>query len=241
MRPAWWVALLTAVWGIYTGDHLLDALRTPGPLLTYRHRLHQEHARAITAALVIAILVGLGAAITLRPPLRLFGIGLSVAVITYLASAQRLILASLPKEPVAGALYAAGIWGGPLLVGASPTTWPLVAALLHGLAAILNLVAMGVFEADVDRGHGSRSLALRIGPENARWWTVRLSLAGTGLSFGLLAAVAGDDRLPFAVLGLQIALQGAMLFTPAWFAEEERYRVWGDSVFLLGALPRLIG
>ncbi len=240
MRPAWWVALLSAVWSIYTGDHLLDALRAPGPLLTYRHRLHLRHARAFTAALVVAILVGLAAAMTLRPPVRVFGIGLSVAVVVYLASAHHLILGSLPKEPVAGVLYAAGIWGGPLLVGASPTTWPLVAASLHALAAILNLVALGFFETEVDRLQGSRSLALRLGLAGARRWVIGLSGAGTLLAIGLLALVEGSDRLSFSILGAQIAMQGALLLT-VWFSRAERYRAWGDSVFLLGALPRLVG
>lgn len=240
MRPGWWVALLTAVWSIYTGDHLLDALRAPGPLLTYRHQLHRRHARGFGIALAAAILSGLIAALTLRPPVRIFGIGLSAAVMLYLASAQRLILPSLPKEPVAGVLYAAGIWGGPLLMGSSPTAWPLLAAFLHAWAAALNLSALGVFEVEVDRQHGSRSLALRLGARRATRWVIGLTTLGTALSAGLLAAVPNAIRLAFAILGVQIAVQGALLLGAAWFARNERYRTWGDSVFFLGALPRLI-
>jgi hypothetical protein len=32
-----------------------------------------------------------------------------------------------------------------------------------------------------------------------------------------------------------------MLLASGWFGRHERYRVLGDSVFLLGALPRLLG
>lgn len=241
MRPAWWVALLSAVWAVYTGDHLLDALRTPGPLLTYRHRFHRKHARVLGAALVFAILAGLAAAITLRPPVQHFGIGMSVAVIAYLASAQRLILGTLPKEPVAGILYAAGIWGGPLLVGEAPSSWPLLAALLHAIAAITNLTTLGLFELEVDRKQGFRSIALRVGPAVARRWVIGLSATSALFSLALLAAVEGRDLLPFAVLGVQIALQGVVLLAMPWFARAERYRTWGDSAFLLGALPRLVG
>jgi len=241
MRPAWWVALLSAVWAVYTGDHLLDALRTPGPLLTHRHRFHRKHARALGAALVFAIMAGLAAAITLRPPVQHFGVGLSVAVIAYLASAQRLILGTLPKEPVAGVLYAAGIWGGPLLVGAAPSNWPLIAAALHAIAAIANLTTLGLFELEVDRQQGSRSIALRVGPATARRWIIGGSATATLLSLALLAAVDGRDVLPFAVLSAQIALQGILLLAIPWFSTSERYRTWGDSAFLLGALPRLVG
>jgi len=128
MPPGWWIALLTAVWSIYTADHLLDARRSPGTSGSYRHKFHRRHARALTIALGFAIVVGLGAALTLRPTVQIYGIGLSIAVVQYLASAQGLILRSVPKEPIAGLLYAAGIWGGPIVMGEGPQPWLIGAA-----------------------------------------------------------------------------------------------------------------
>ncbi len=240
MRPAWWVALLTAVWSVYTGDHLLDARRIAGPLFTERHQFHRRHERSLTVALVAAVLTGLAAALTLRPPVRLFGVGLSVAVVVYLASAQRLILPTLPKEPVAGVLYAAGIWGGPLLVGGNPTVWPFVAASLHAAAAVLNLTTVGVFEAEVDRKHGSRSLALRWGSPSVRRWVIVGSCAFAAIAFGVAALADPATRLAFAVLGVQAGLPALIVACRSWFQSGARYRIWGDGVFLLGALPRLL-
>ena len=239
MFPGWWVALLTAVWCIYTGDHLLDARRADGGAATRRHAFHRRRARLLSVALVAAVIVGLAAASTLRPPVRLFGIGLSLAAVAYLASAQGLILPNLPKEPVAGVLYAAGIWGGPIVMGEGPRDWLLLAAAFHALAAILNLVMLGVFEAAIDGRLGQRSLALRWGRAAARGRAISWSASGSIASL-VIAALEPRWRDVFAILAIQIATPVVLLGIESWSSKEERYRLWGDSVFLLGAIPRLL-
>lgn len=239
MLPGWWVALLCAVWCVYTADHLLDAHRPGLAPATPRHDFHRLHGRALTIALVGVAMAGLAAAWTLRPPVRLFGLGLGLVVVAYLASAQSLILPGLPKEPVAGILYAAGIWGGPIVMGAGSTPWLILAAAFHALAAVLNLIMIGVFETDSDRRQGHRSIALRAGTPRARGLVL---LAG---AFGPLLAAWLASAAPigtvFVVLALQIAAPALLLLAQPWAARHERYRAWGDSVFLLGALPRLVG
>ena len=239
MTPAWWVALLTAVWSVYTADHLLDAFRNRQPLLAYRHFFHHRHAGLLLPALVLAVTVGLVAAFGLRPPVRLFGAALSLVVVAYLASAQGMVFSSIPKEPVAGLLYAAGIWGGPLLMATTVRGPAFVAASLHAAAAILNLIMLGLFETDVDRLEGSRSLGLALGPDRVRRWTVIGSTTGFVSALMLVAIMPAEDRIVFAVLAAQIGTPAAMLLGAHWFRRGERYRFFGDSVFLLGARPRL--
>ena len=238
MLPAWWVALLAAVWCIYTGDHLLDARRRAKEPRTYRHAFHRRHARVLTLALTGGVIVGLSAASTLRPPVRLFGLGMSLSVVLYLASAQGLILAQLPKEPVAGLLYAAGIWGGPIAMADGPATGPLLAASLHAVAAILNLVMVGVFEITIDRDEGHRSVARAFGRDSARTGVMAASVLGS-LAAAAIAFALPAWRAVFAILAVQVATPGLLLRVERWFGEHERYRFWGDSVFLLGAIPRL--
>ena len=239
MLPGWWIALLTAVWCVYTGDHLLDARRATAGPATYRRAFHRRHAKTLAAALAAATLAGLAAAWTLRPPVRLFGVGLTAAVLAYLASAQGLILPRLPKEPMAGLLYAAGIWGGPIVMGLGSTPALLVAASLQALAAILNLLMVGVFETRVDLEEGHRSFALRWGRERARGWILTASLLGV-VAAGVLVLLRPIERDVFAILALQIAAPMVLLIADRWFEKNERYRYWGDSVFLLGAIPRIL-
>lgn len=241
MRPAWWVALLTAVWSVYTGDHLLDARRAVGPLATERHRLHRDHAGLLSVALAVAVIAGLTASLGLRPPLQRLGFALTAIVLLYLVSAQGLLWPRLPKEPIAGLLYAVGIWSGPLAMSAHPFPGPVVAALMQALAALLNLATFAVFETEIDRQHGSRSISLRWGSGRVRRGVVGVGVVG---AFGALAA--GVSLQPtvasaWVVLAVQIVWPAVMLAGSAWFGEDGRYRAWGDAVFLLGALPRLLG
>ncbi len=240
MTPAWWIALLTAVWSVYAADHLLDAFRNRQPLVAYRHLFHHRHARILLPTLVFTVTAGLVAACGLHPPVRRFGVVLSVAVVAYLASAQGVLLSSIPKEPVAGLLYAVGIWGGPLLMAPSVSAPAILAASLHAFAAVLNLVMLGCFEAEVDRLEGSRSLGLSLGPDRVRQWTLVGSVAGFVSAVVLAALAPAEDGIVFFVLAAQVGTPAAMLLGAHWFRRRERYRLLGDSVFLLGALPRLL-
>lgn len=240
MGVGWWVALLSAVWCIYTGDHLLDARREPAQGEGFRRAFHRRHARVLSIAIAFAITIGLAAASTLAAPVRLLGLGVSLLALAYLASAQGLFFASLPKEPIAGLLYAAGIWGGPILMSEGSPAWLVLAAALQGLAAILNLAMFGVFEAEADRIAGHRSLALSLG----RTATTRAALFAAAIGAPIsasLALMAGHHALVWAVLAVQIATPAGLLLSRKWSEKEERYRLWGDSVFLLGAAPRLLG
>lgn len=240
MLPAWWIALLTAVWSIYTGDHLLDARRSLGPLATYRHTFHRDHAGVLSVALAGAVVAGLTASLGLRPPVQKLGFALTALVLLYLVSAQGLLWPRLPKEPVAGLLYAVGIWSGPLVMSERPFPGPMIAALLQALAALLNLAAFAVFEAPIDRQHGTRSVSLRWGTGRVRQAVVVTGFAGALGALGVGMRLQPGLASAWAVIAAQIVWPGVMLMGSGWFGRHERYRSWGDGVFLLGALPRLL-
>ncbi len=239
LGAAWWLALLATVWVVYATDHLLDARPARGPLLAYRHRLHRRHARELTRALGVAVALAGGAALALPPRVLAFGAVLLLGTLLYLASAQGLWLPGLPKEPVAALFYAAGIWGGPLLMAASPGCWAWLAAGLHALAALLNLVAYGVFESTLDLREGSRSLALAHGRQRVQAGVLAAGALGTVLTLASLLAAPHGQQAVFAVLTLLLATPPVMLAAHGWFVRRERYRIWGDLVFVAGAAPWL--
>ena len=239
MGPAWWVALLAAVWSIYTADHLLDTCSVR-ELRTERHRFHRRHFQALSVALAAVVVLGLAAALALRPTVLAAGAALACAALVYLVSAQGALLGRMPKEPVAALLYTAGVWSGPLLTGEGHGSWPLAAAGLHGLAAFLNLLVLGIFEAAIDRDQAARSLALAWGPARARGRAVALAVTGLAFALALAVLAPAPERAVFAVLAVLVATPAVMLVHDGWFGRAERYRVWGDSAFLLGALPRLL-
>jgi hypothetical protein len=240
MAMAWWICLVAAVWSIYTADHLLDARRGGNLPTTDRHAFHLRHAVPLTIALSISVVVGFVASASLRDPVRHLGYGLSALVVVYLASAQGVVLNWIPKEVAAGALYAAGIWCGPVVMSDNAVSWAFVAAFLHAVAAILNLTALGIFESELDRTHRTRSLALRFGKAPAKAMVLVLSAMFTALALGAAATRPSEQTIAFGVLAIQVATPALMLIASGWFGRRERYRSWGDSVFLLGALPKLI-
>jgi hypothetical protein len=81
---------------------------------------------------------------------------------------------------------------------------------------------------------------LSAGEDRVREWTLTGSAAGTLSAIALAGVVPAEDRLVFVVLAAQIGTPAAMLLRAQWFGRRERYRFLGDSVFLLGALPRLL-
>jgi len=236
-----WIALPLAIWVVYTADHLLDARRFGRRVFSYRHRFHARHRRVLSRAVLAAGAAGLAVALVGLPSrLALGGLGLAGAIAVYLAAAQRLERWPLPKEPLTAALYAAGIWFAPLLLSTQTTRWTGRALALHALAAALNLMAFGVFEARVDERQGSASLARTIGLPTAR--RLILALSGAGLALALHSGAVGPPALrpDFAVLGALVAFPAAMLLGSAYFARSGRYRIFGDLVFTLAALPRLL-
>jgi hypothetical protein len=72
-----------------------------------------------------------------------------------------------------------------------------------------------------------------------RVWILVTSLLGT-LVAGALVRLRRSEGDVFVVLALQVAAPAVLLLAERWFGRNERYRFWGDSVFLLGAIPRIL-
>jgi hypothetical protein len=246
MPVIWWVLLPAAVWVIYTADHLLDAARIGSGAHSYRHRFHARHFASLTIWTVLTGLSGLAAALFLLPP-DLFRGGAFVAglVFLYLFAAQisfgrldkTLVRPGFPKEPLAGVLYAAGIWFGPLLRADRLAGWDWLAAGLFGLGAILNLLAGSVFDVQEDRQEGHASVAARWGASPVRKMT--LILCAAGVVAAAAAAWAGPDRLAgaFLVIGVLSAGPAVGLLFQTTSEGGDSFRTWGDLLFLVPAIP----
>ena len=82
-------------------------------------------------------------------------------------------------------------------------------------------------------------MALRWGRDRVRGWTVIAGLAG-GVAAATVALGRPAERDVFAILALQAVIPTLLLLGGRWFEKDGRYRPFGDSVFLLGAIPRLL-
>ncbi len=238
MPRAWWWVLPAATWVVYSEDRLLDARRVGAAAHSHRHRFYHRHARALKICTgVVGVSTVAGALICLPAALIAGGVVLGGLSTAYLLAAQRCRSRWFPKEVVAALVYVSGIWLGPIAVARGIDPWIVLSAVLHGLAALLNLWVFAWFERGVDELDGHGSIACSWGERVTRRWLVMLTLVGC---FGVgIGWVGGPPRLgpAMAVMFVVIVAPWAMQRFEAYFSAGFRYRLFGDLAFVFLALP----
>jgi hypothetical protein len=246
MPWSWYVILPLAVWAIYTGDHLLDAMRLRDRASTARHRFHHRYFGLLMSLAVLAAATSVLLALLLLGQVGfLFGLGMGALVLIHLVLVKFVGERTSPflvKELGVALIYVAGIWGLPLMMsGHGATREAMVPAAQFLLLALANLLEFSLYEYESDKADGQTSFVQAIGRKGAIRF-IRLVLATmAGLGTFLLATVDGRPllRLEF-IYALMALVLAALIYKPVWFMERERYRAWGDAAFLLPFLYMLM-
>ncbi len=183
--------------------------------------------------MIICIVGGIYALSLVYPPgLRMIivsrGLALSLACGVYLFTSQWLGKKWL-KEISVAFNYALGIMIVPLILVGDQTLWIITFQIF--MLALLNLLTFSIFEVDEDKEEGFHSIATQLGTKTC-----------AGISSILLLLLWGSllfIKLPMA-LEMFIALGGltyaVMYAFPLFFASKERFRIFGDALFLMAAL-----
>ena len=232
-------ALGTAVWLIYTADHLWDAYRLNHVPHTLRHRFHQQRFHIILVAFGLMSLLGVISVFYLPPTILRLGILLLVGVAIYFLVFQFTNLKRyFPKEVTAALLYTTGIFLPTLAqLNTYPTELFLLSFQYFGLA-LTNLALFAWFEYRSDQLDTAHSLATQYGKEKAK------TIALVSLLVVLIVIIGSILWLPFdplwlyaqLILLVMIAILSALLFQPDFFGQRERYRWIGDGVFIIPLL-----
>ncbi|MFO7303199.1 MAG: hypothetical protein DIU54_012360 [Acidobacteriota bacterium] len=216
-----------SVWVAYTADRWIESWRlVNGPVLTARHRFHQQHRWTMLGAMGAALVVDVGLALQyLDEGDLLVGGCLTAAVLAYLLSHQWLHRHAswrAPKEVVIATLLAAGVWLFVRDAGAGRLAWPLG---LFWLLCLVNCVLISRWEAPVDRQQGQTSIALQL-PRLARFipaapWLVAV-LAAVVLLLGSprLVPVAASALGAALLLGIVDRLEPRTGWRPARVAAD---------------------
>ncbi|GAB4426533.1 MAG: hypothetical protein OHK0039_44590 [Bacteroidia bacterium] len=238
MPPGWYVALPLSVWVIYTTDHLMDAYRLGAHAHTARHLFHHRHFGVLAVCWALALLGSLALLPMVLPPaISLGGYALGVLVLGHLGLVWWIggrVARWLAKELGVGAIYALGVWLGPAALSArtvSAATGLVWAQFL--MLALANLLIFSIYEEERDRLDQQSSFVRAIGATAAR--QVLAGLLGLAAAAGL-AVLWLDDRPVAQAVEATYLLMGGVLagvaWRPGWFGQQERYRLWGDLVFL---------
>lgn len=233
-----YVLLGSAVWCIYTLDHILDAKSGVAPLLD-RYAFHLKNRAVLMGCVMTVALLGLGLAfLTFGLDREFFwsvGLGgLILATMLLIRKAGK--LAGLLKEISTGVLYVLGIAWIPLLrIDTMDLSYVLAGFLIgYSLLAVINLLMLAVLEAKEDQLQGFPSAA-HLFP------LVKLVEVIRRLSFLLIfASLAGFIFLtslyrPFACVILIMALIHYLTFFQADLSSEQK-RMRMEASFILPVL-----
>jgi len=232
-RLAGLLALALTVWVIYTVDRLLDVRKKPADALD-RHQFHQRHYRSLWASCAVITLLLIVLIFFLRLEVLKGGVVLSVIVMIYILVQRRL---KFVKELAVAFFYTCGVL---LLV------WSLKdhTAISHYLVvipffiiALINLILFSWFEKETDEKNLQHSFVTHFGRDNSG--KVLLLLFVIGTVFSLLVMWMGYYFESGIYLTMVFTLLMIYCF-PRYFHVHERYRLWGDAVFLLPGLALLL-
>jgi hypothetical protein len=228
--PQGYVILGLVVWLIYTADHLLDAWSMKEAATSERHLFHQKHFKTL---LVIAIAIGIIAAglmFMIRIQLITAGIVFGIFVVAYLVINRWL---KYFKELVGSLLYT----GGVLLPAWSLLEDPMnqdqqLYISIFALIALTNMLIFASFSLQEDVMNKQKSIATILG-KSYMTWLIRFVI----LSCFALIILGGMYTIsPEMIVLIAMEVILAIIFEVKYFQYDNRYRMYGDAIFLLPAL-----
>ncbi|MEO9476876.1 MAG: hypothetical protein ABJG41_15135 [Cyclobacteriaceae bacterium] len=221
-------ALASAVWLIYTADHLLDSRK---PAASERRLFHQSHFRILSVTSGVTLSLALLNVYFLPVEVIKAGAILSALCILYLTLVY--FLRSLWfKELLVAFGYAAGVFLGPFSL--SPN-WELVDALLVvelAIVALINLLIFSVYDLEEDQKQGFGSIPNRMGMAASKRLINLLLLCSFTMTL-LIAGISGSTNAIQAVYFMMSLVLGSVLWLPGYYSANERFRLVGDAVFFL--------
>lgn len=236
LRPYAYLALGLTVWIIYTADHLLDASKITREASTYRHRFHQKHFKILLTIILLAVIVDFTLLFFIRLKILYAGLGLFSIVILYLLVNRWL---SFAKEIVIALVYSCGV----LLpafslkqtsLSMSDTLW--VASFF--LTTLINLILFSVYDAHSDQADGSNSFVLTFGEV----FTRKILSGFFILQAVLIGTLVYEAMLPVSVvLFLMNATLLVLFLNQPFFRQFDRYRLYGDVIFLFPVVLLYVG
>lgn len=233
LRPSALVSLGLTVWIIYTVDHLLDARKIKGPASTDRHRFHQENFAFLFGLLVLAIVTDLFFVFFIRKVVFQSGIVLSAVMVFYFLLQRYL---RYFKEFIIALLFSCGVllpsWS---LAKTIPNAELTLLISQFMLTALLNLLLFSWFDRDNDRKDNRESFVTLIGESRTKRIVLFLFVVNALLmSWSIL--YSPDVIYKVLIIFLMNVILAIIFFQRERFEVNDRFRLIGDSIFLLPAL-----
>lgn len=238
LLPIYYICVGLSVWLTYTLDHLLDAKKIGHQAKTDRHRFHQRHYRVLLNIWYITFISALLFAVFYLPTVMLIaGLVITCLVLVHFifikVFGERLTV-FLQKELMVALIYCSGVSFGPILKAGIIDTEVIVTLIEVFLLALINLLEFSFFEYDVDKKDNHSSFVRLVGPNKARKVVLFLLVATyilVGLSGFMLTGNKNFGVAQIVIFCMTLVLT-LVIIKPTFFMRNERYRIYGDLIFL---------
>ena len=218
------IALGLSVWGIYTADHLLDALKIKLPAATARHRFHQQNFKTLLITLVVVMIINGIIILFIRHRVLVAGLYIAAIVGIYFLINRYL---KFMKEVFIAVVYTIGVLLPSISVTLQPVhEWPWLIIVSFSATALINLILFSWFDHARDLRDGNISFVTVLGERTSRAVIVLLFLVV------LILSVMSLSTAGFVILLMNALLLVTFIFH-RYFSVHDRFRILGDFVFML--------
>jgi hypothetical protein len=218
------------VWLIYTADHLLDAWSMRETATSERHRFHQENFITILIVFFIAGVVAVGLMFLIRVQVITTGMTFGALVIVYLLVNRWL---KYFKELTGSLLYVGGVMLPSWSLHTQPLSdYQLTIIVIFTLIVLTNMLIFARFSIEEDILNRQKSLATIMGIRSMNTLITIVCV----MCFGAMVYQAIQDITPDLVVLMIMELILVTVFVFKYFRYNDRYRVYGDAIFLLPAV-----
>ena len=229
-----YVSLFTAVWLIYTIDHLIDAKKLNDNQASLRHVIHKKYFNELTILWIIVFLFGAFFSLYLPLETRKVGFLASALVIVHLVLVYLLgskVSVFIQKEIGIAFTYCVGIAVGPVSLSEGFDGFGYFFMVQIFLLALLNLLEFSWFDREIDRKQNQTSAVGNLGERFV------LDVIFFLFSMFVLTLVVSFLFFPqYANFEIVLGVMGFTLFMifafQKHFVKSDRYRVFGDMIFL---------
>ena len=229
-------------WWVYTLDHLWDGINTKNNTTSLRHFIHRVYAKQLIFILILLLLFLL-VPVLLFVPFTIIRVGIIVAGLTALhffinhLFAQVFKKGLFFKELMIAIVVTIGFC---LLPGFEQSnvyfcqSWKLDASSFFTLS-LANLLLFTIYDYDLDKQNGFASSSQVYGVSTTR--NIAIVLLSTSIIMnGINLEIYNQSLVSFGVISaMQLALIAIFLF-PNYFKLKERFRFWGDFIYLIPGL-----
>ena len=226
-----YLALGSAIWIIYTIDHLLD---TQNALATDRRKFHRKHLHKLVFITGIVIILALINIYFLPLVVIKYGALLSALCVGYLMLVY-FVRGLWFKEILVAIGYACGVYLAPFALVSSLSLIDFITCVQIILVALINLCVFSYYDREKDYTEGFGSIVASMGVRKTQWLIQALVTISVILSLLVMIQVSHFAVVSSIFLAMSLVL-GMIFWLPKYFAENERFRLIGDGVFYLPLL-----